>query len=486
MKRNHPDQNVSSSPLQSDSDEEEYEEMSTQKLKKMINEVLQAGPSSTTTAAAVPTSRLRAIMEAVKERILFKGKDEDLLHDPQFKVAMESVERNPISAVFQGVTLRALWDKKRSRFGYHDPTPHDNQPSGRKNYKCQLDSCWIDEASPAWNYCTTHSPTHVYFVRDIKSGVTAFCVITPPQKINGHTDKELNIYSKSKTAKAKSQSLVNYLKTNNNAVLRSFAKLIYSTENILAGEGNHHNMVALSMMIMLYNSVCGDNNRVKLINQEITFRNNDGCQKDFFEKLRRVFEINDFRFKVTGEKKSTTVLPKSLLPTISYPNLPSSYLARDTNTGEMYSGVKWSMVKRTGDGSGGHSRAKKTGLSDFDKSHIKRIYQFAHPQAGVIEENRSYTRLTKEEKIIHDEMKEPAQRIETLGHMASILAHMLGLKVNGHEIIFLCQKFPHFDDSFSKSMFDDVFGYLYGEVLEVEIPTVIPINDGNIIWKFVK
>lgn len=83
-------------------------------------------------------------------------------------------------------------------------------------------------------------------------------------------------------------------------------------------------------------------------------------------------------------------------------------------------------------------------------------------------------------------MKEQAQRVETLGHVSSLLTRMLGLKINGHDIIFIAQKFSHFDDSFSKSLFDDVFGYLFGEVVEVEIPPVVKDEDGNIIWKFVK
>lgn len=243
----------------------------------------------------------------------------------------------------------------------------------------------------------------------------------------------------------------------------------------------------MSVMTMLYNSVCDVKDRVKFINEEIHFRNCDGFQKDFFVKLRQIFEVNDFIFKITGEKKSTTVLPKSLHPAVSYGHLPSSYLARDTTTGEIYSGVKWGMKVHTkGAGSNGHTTAKKTALSDFDKSQINRVYQFAHPKADLIKDKKSYTRLSKGEKKIHLEMKEKAQRVETLGHISSLLAQMLGLKINSHDIIFMAQKFSHFDDSFSKSIFDDVFGYLYGEVVEVEIPMVVKDGDGNLIFQFVK
>lgn len=242
--------------------------------------------------------------------------------------------------------------------------------------------------------------------------------------------------------------------------------------------------VAMSMMTMMHNSVCHVEDRVKFINQEIIFRNSDGFQKDFFEKLRKVLELNKFIFKITGEKKSTTILPQSLVPTVSYPKLPSSYLARDNNTGEIYSGLRYGMERGRGVASIGHKRSKKTGLTGFDKSQIKRIYQFAHPRADLIKDNNSYTRFSVDEKNIHEEMKIQAHRIETLGHISSLFAQMLGLKINGHDIIFLCQKYQHFDDSFSEVLLNEVFGYMYGEVLAIDIPIVAKDDKGELIWKF--
>ncbi|XP_021963189.1 uncharacterized protein LOC110858663 isoform X2 [Folsomia candida] len=523
MKRNHPTPNVSEeTPLPSDSDEDEYEDMSTQKLKKMIDE---GGLSQTTTGqlltifvkkvderdakyekdmkgstakattAVVPTSRMKAIREAVKERISFEGKDEDLVKDPRFKVAMESLEKNPITTTFDDVTLTVIWDKQRSRVGFHNPTPFTKHLKGKDVYKCQLDFCWLDENSRIWNFCKSHCPVNAYFVWDIKADVTTIAIVTPMNpKIGGYNNSDLQTYSKSKTAESVSTCLYNYMNSHKDsktdlhvAVLRSFSKFEYSTEDFLAGEGNHHNMVAMSIMTMLYNSTCDVKDRVIFLNQDIYFRNRDGFQKNFFLKLKQVFEINGFIFKFTGEKKSTILLPNSLHPTVSYENLPSSYLARDNNTGEIYSGLKYEMRRKAkGQGSSTHTKGKKTALSDFDKTQIKRIYQFGHPQANLIKDKLKYTKLSKEEKEIHDEMKEKAERVETMGHMASLLAEILGLKINGRDIDFLCQKFSHFDDAYSKSVFRDIFGYLYGEVIEVEIPTMGKDDDGKIVWKFVK
>lgn len=91
----------------------------------------------------------------------------------------------------------------------------------------------------------------------------------------------------------------------------------------------------MSIMTTWHNSVCNVKDRVKFINQEIYFRYGDGFQKDFFVKLGQVFETNGFIFKITGDKKSTTVLPQSLNPSVSYDYLSSSYLARDNDTGEI-------------------------------------------------------------------------------------------------------------------------------------------------------
>lgn len=113
--------------------------------------VVKAGPSTTaaTTAVIVPTLRLKSIREAVKIRISFGGEDKDLVQDSQFKVAMESLKKNPITTIFKGATLTALWDKKRSRLGVHDSTPYTGRPNGSHIYKCKLDLCWNDEKSPA-------------------------------------------------------------------------------------------------------------------------------------------------------------------------------------------------------------------------------------------------------------------------------------------------------------------------------------------------
>ncbi|XP_035703598.1 uncharacterized protein LOC118434372 [Folsomia candida] len=255
------------------------------------------------------------------------------------------------------------------------------------------------------------------------------------------------------------------------------------TDDVLKGQGSAHKTVAISMMIMLQNSVCSDKDKVNLINQQIVFvKAVNVYENGFFPKLMDILEANKFRFRLTSENKSTTVVAESLLPKESFKNLPLVYQGKDED-GRIYIGEKWGNANiRASEGSTSHDILKKTALSEFPKENRTRLYQFQHPEIDKVKMVKRDSSKTPAQKIIFDKMKEEASKMESLGQMACLIGKMLGAQINGHPIKLLNQKFSHFDDGFKKKEFEDFFGYFFGCGVEVDIPVFVKDKSGKVVW----
>lgn len=122
-------------------------------------------------------------------------------------------------------------------------------------------------------------------------------------------------------------------------------------------------------MSMLNNSICASKDKIHLINEQVVFAKGvDLYENEFFPKLKTILVANNYKFRLTDEKKSTKVVPQTLLSQVSYKNLPLVYCGKDEDDGRIYVGEKWGNTNvRKSEGSSTHDVTKKTALSEFAK-----------------------------------------------------------------------------------------------------------------------
>lgn len=257
--------------------------------------------------------------------------------------------------------------------------------------------------------------------------------------------------------------------------------------------------VALSLMTMIHNSVCENEDKIHLINEMIMFTKGvDEYETNFFPKLMAILEANGFKFQVTTEKKSTKFVPESLLSKVSYKNLPHVYLAKDEDDGRLYVGVRWGKGSRSkGEGSSSHKNNKKTALTNFPDEKKHRMYQQKHHKIDDVKmvkaakdflfnegADEEEIALKTAQNVIFDEMEVDAKKKEALAQFCCIVGKMLGVKVvNGHPTKLIFQKYHHYDDGFSLSLFTHFFGYIFGCGIEVEIPKLVKDDNGKVLLK---